>query len=96
MLIAFICFVSPRLQMQGLVALALAVELAAAAVAPMGGVFIPGSSRELAGPGRVSSSLRLRGGGKDKMHWCVCLLFRLISPTCTSILIALRAYHTTI
>jgi len=80
MLIAFICFVAPRLQMQGLVALAVAVELAAAATAPMGGLLIPGSRRELAGPGRVSSSLRLRGGGKDKMHWCVCLLFRLSHP----------------
>lgn len=51
--------------------LAVAFELAAAAVAPMGALVVPESSRMLARPSRVSSSLRLRGGGKDKMHWYI-------------------------
>ena len=58
-------------QMRGLVALtvAAAFELAAAVTAPAGGLVVPGSSRVLARPGRMDSALRLRGGGKDKMHW---------------------------
>jgi len=59
--------------MNGLVAIALAAafELAAAATVPIGGLVSQRSSQVLPGAGRVSTSLRLRGGGKDKQHWCL-------------------------
>jgi len=72
--------------MQGLVALTLAVafELAAAAVAPMGALVVPESSRMLARPSRVSSSLRLRGGGKDKMHCSIVVIGHVDSGKSTT------------
>lgn len=65
------CLIYFSKQMRGLVALtvAAAFELAAAVMSPAGGLVVPGSSHVLARPGRMDSALRLRGGGKDKMHW---------------------------
>jgi len=53
-------------QMWGLVALGLgaALELAGATAAHAGVLAAPGSGRVLSRPGRASSSLRLRGGGR--------------------------------
>ena len=73
-------------QMWGLVALGLgaALELAGATAASAGVLAAPGSGRVLARPGRASSSLRLRGGGKDKQHCSIVVIGHVDSGKSTT------------
>ena len=76
-------------QMKGRVALtlAVAVQLAAAAAAPTGGLVMPVSSRVLARPGRAvsgPSAMRLRGGGKDKQHCSIVVIGHVDSGKSTT------------
>jgi hypothetical protein len=73
-------------QMWGLVALGLgaALELAGATAASAVVLAAPGSGRVLARPGRASSSLRLRGGGKDKQHCSIVVIGHVDSGKSTT------------
>ena len=80
------CCRSCAKQMRGLLTLTVAVafELAAAATASTGRVIVPGRSWLPARAGPVPSSLRLRGGGKDKMHVSVVVIGHVDSGKSTT------------